>query len=254
MIIQNNLSLIPHIHEGDVICQRITDGYINATAMCKAAGKLFADYARLKSTSDFLEELSTDMGITISKLIQQLKGGVPALQGTWVHPDVAIHLAQWLSPKFAVQVSRWVREWLTGGKKPTVLPYHLQRYMVNRDRVPPEYFSIYNELTIRLIAPLETQGYTLPDKMVPDISNGRMFCQWLREVKGIDTDALPKYIHQYPDGRQVEAKLYPIDILPDFIRHFYDVWLPKRAMAYFKERDPAALPYLPKLLTFDKAA
>jgi len=54
------------------------------------------------------------MGIPISELIQSFKGGRAENQGTWVHPDIAINLAQWLSPKFAVQVSRWVREWMSG--------------------------------------------------------------------------------------------------------------------------------------------
>jgi len=40
--------------------------------MCKAAGKMFADYKRLSGTNDFLEELSSDMGIPISELIMIL--------------------------------------------------------------------------------------------------------------------------------------------------------------------------------------
>ena len=82
------LPLIPHEIEGTVINQRAADGYVNATAMCKLSGKLFADYARLKSTSEFVTELSSDMGIPISELIQTLKGGDPAMQGTWVHPPI----------------------------------------------------------------------------------------------------------------------------------------------------------------------
>lgn len=30
--------------------------------------------------------------------------------GSWVHPDLAVHLTQWISPVFALQVARWVRE------------------------------------------------------------------------------------------------------------------------------------------------
>lgn len=70
---QLELEFIPHKVEGDIINQRATDGYINATSMCKTANKNFADYYRLKSTHDFLTELSTDMGIPISFLIQSIK-------------------------------------------------------------------------------------------------------------------------------------------------------------------------------------
>jgi hypothetical protein len=30
--------------------------------------------------------------------------------GSWVHPDLAVQIAQWLSPTFALKVSKWVRE------------------------------------------------------------------------------------------------------------------------------------------------
>ncbi|SKA90210.1 KilA-N domain-containing protein [Thiothrix eikelboomii] len=95
--------------------QRPEDGYMNATAMCQATVKQFADYNRLSATTAFLTALSTDMGIPISELIQTVRGG-NGQQGTWVHPHVAIHLAQWLSPEFAVKVSRWVFEWMGQGK------------------------------------------------------------------------------------------------------------------------------------------
>jgi hypothetical protein len=242
------LPLIPRTYHGAVIEQRVRDGYINATAMCKAAGKLVSDYVRVSSTKAFLAELSTDMGIPISELVQSVKGGVD--QGTWVHPDVAIHLAQWLSPKFAVQVSKWVREWISTGKSPirAQLPYHLRRYMANRIGIPHTHFSILTEMMQTIVAPLEQEGYTLPEKLLPGISEGRMFCRWLREVKGVDTNALPTYAHKYEDGRVVHAKLYPIELLADFRRHLHEVWIPQRAVDYFRERDANALPYLPKLL------
>lgn len=96
------------------ILQRIKDGYINATALTKACGKLLADYLRLSSTAAYFTALEADMGIPISELVQVRKGGNPQEQGTWVHPQIAIHLAQWASPEFAVQVSRWVYEWMRG--------------------------------------------------------------------------------------------------------------------------------------------
>ena len=37
-------------------------------------------------------------------------------QGTWIHPDLAIQLAQWLSPKIAIQISKWIINLFTNGK------------------------------------------------------------------------------------------------------------------------------------------
>lgn len=243
---QYSLELIPHTIDNNLVHQRAVDGYINATAMCKAVGKQLNDYARLKITLAFLDELSSETGIPVSQLIVSLKGNSESFeQGTWVHPKVAINLAQWCSPKFAVAVSNWVYDWISGNlKQPAQMPYHLERYVLNQGSIPPTHFSMLNEMTMGLIAPMEHKGYTLPENMIPDISEGRMFCQWLREHKGIDTNALPTYTHIYQDGRRVQAKLYPIDLLPDFRRHFNEVWLPQKAVSYFQGRDSNALPYL----------
>lgn len=242
------LALISHEIEGKLVHQRAVDGYVNATAMCKAVGKNFADYRRLITTQAFLAELSSVMGIPITGLLLVIQGGKPHEQGTWVHPDIAINLGQWCSPKFAVAVSRWVHDWMTGRVRKGALPYHIERYMANRSGIPHTHFSMLNELTFGLIGPLESQGYTLPDRMVPDISTGKMFCSWLRKAKGLDTNRLLTYTHKYADGRVVQAKLYPNSVLADFRRHFNEEWLPKHALEYFAERDSSAVPHLKKLL------
>lgn len=268
--VQLEFSLITHEIENTFVLQRAVDGYVNATAMCKAVGKNFADYQRLEVTKAFLVELSKELGLPIAlssevKTLQTNKLTVGSMgiptdllivtvtvgrnenRGTWVHPDVAINLGQWCSPKFAVAVTKWVREWTTGKSK-IGLPYHIQRYMANMSEVPHTHFSMLNELTFALIGPLESRGYVMPDNMVPDISEGRMFCKWLRDEKGIETDVLPTYKHRYTDGRVVNAKLYPLALLAEFRLHFNEVWLPQRSMQYFRERSPEALPFLEPLL------
>lgn len=245
---QLTLSLIPHDYDGTPISQRAIDGYVNATAMCKAVNKKFGDYTRTSATQEFLSELSAATGIPVTGLVLSIQGGVPELQGSWVHPDVAINLGQWCSPKFAVAVSRWVRDWMQGKIAKGKLPYHIDRYMANRSAIPHTHFSMLNEMMFGFVGQMEKDGYTLPETMVPDISMGKMFCKWLRDEKGIDTKKLPTYKHRYQDGRVVDAKLYPNSVLADFRRHFHEEWLPNHAMAYFQSRDPKALPYLKKLL------
>ena len=241
--VQLELALISHQIENTLILQRAVDGYVNATAMCKAVGKNFADYRRLGATVAFFDELAGSMGIPIDRLVITTTIGRNEARGTWVHPDVAINLGQWCSPKFAVAVSRWVREWITGQSK-AGLPYHIQRYMANMSEVPHTHFSMLNEMVFGLIAPLESRGYTMPDNMVPDISEGLMFCKWLRDKKGVDTKSLPSYRHSYGDGRVVLPKLYPLALLEDFRAHFTQVWLPLKAVEYFNTRSPEALPFL----------
>lgn len=240
--------LIEHNLDGEVVPQRPRDGYINATLLCQRAGKLFGDYSRNRQTKDYLGELSADMGIPISALVQTIRGGNDKLsQGTWVHPKVAINLGQWLSPVFAVQVSNWVFAWMTGEMK-AYMPLHVKRYMRNRSKVPHTHFSMLNEIYLNFLAPLEDYGIRLPDKVTPDISTGRMFSGFLRS-KGIAPESFPTYEHEFMDGTRptVQARLYPIEYLPDFRRYFNEEWLPDHAQRYLQERVPRAVPYIDKI-------
>jgi hypothetical protein len=119
--------------------------------------------------------------------------------------------------------------------------------MANMTNVPAGHFSMLNEMTIGLIAPLEQMGYTLPDRMLPDISEGKMFSGWLRK-NGHDPESMPSYRHTYEDGRVVPARAYPNRVLEPFRSHFGSIWMPQRAISYFGERDPSAVPHIENLL------
>ncbi|WP_238914231.1 KilA-N domain-containing protein [Achromobacter insolitus] len=244
---QYSLSLIPHHVGSSIVQQRASDGYINATALCQAGGKAWADYRRLGATNEFLTELEADMGIPMSALVQSIRGG-DGPQGTWIHPQVAINLGQWLSAKFAVQVSKWVYDWMSGKGQPAKLPYHLERHLMNQNKIPLGFFSVLQEMTNFLVGPMEANGYRLPEKCMPDIAQAKMLCKYLRDQCGVDTAALSKYPHEFPDGRLVQANLYPVEYLGAFRRLMADVWMPQHAAAYFKARDPDALPALDKIL------
>ena len=250
MSTQTELALIPHEVENRIVQQRAIDGYINATAMCKAAERLFGDYYRLKTTKAFLEALEADMGIPITGLVQVVQGGQPELQGTWVHPQVAIHLAQWLRPEFAVQVTKWVFEWMSGQVASRAgIPDHIRRYTMNQHRVPPTHFSMLNQMVYRLLAPLEAHGYVLPSGLMPDISLGKIFSNQLRD-RGHKPDDFPTYLHQFPEGDNrpdVYARLYPNSLLTEF-NEMVDEWLRTRARAYFKQRDQRAILPLERVL------
>lgn len=73
--LQLKTGFIDRIADNDIILQRVTDGYVNATAMCRAVGKQMNDYSRLESTKSFIHALSCDTGIPVSGLVQLTKGG-----------------------------------------------------------------------------------------------------------------------------------------------------------------------------------
>lgn len=134
------------------------------------------------------------------------------------------------------------------------LPNFIERYKENYHKLPRDYFSVISEMYARLYMELEKVGYVIPDmgehgkQMMPDISVGRGFANFLKCHKSEFYNTAKTYRHTFPDGREVEANMYHIDALPMFIRYINEEWIPNHAMEYFKKRDPVALDYLPKLL------
>jgi hypothetical protein len=113
--INEDMSFKLILENGEIMTIGIrSDGYINATQLCKAAGKKFNDYQRIKQTEDYLQALSFNTGIPVLDLINSNVGGNHS--GTYVHRKVGYHLAQWLSPSFAVQVSNVLDNLFITGK------------------------------------------------------------------------------------------------------------------------------------------
>jgi phage anti-repressor protein len=106
-----------HLKNGSkIIVPMREDGYINATMLCKAGGKLFGHYKSNKQTQEYLQALESVIGIPITELIHTTQGGIPEYQGTYVHRKVGLHLAQWIDPYFAIQVTTCFEELLLFGK------------------------------------------------------------------------------------------------------------------------------------------
>ena len=115
-LIDEPYELVPlELDNGYIIESRDEDGYIDVTNLCTAGKKKFNDWNRLDKTKAFLKELSSSTGIPALELIKQNSGG-NGNRHTWVHPQVAINIAQWISPQFDVKVSAWVLEVMMTGK------------------------------------------------------------------------------------------------------------------------------------------
>jgi hypothetical protein len=109
---------------GCAIQRRQADGFVNATAMCRAGGKRWNHYASNERTREYICALAASVGAQtpcaavvagfpasgIHGLIHVIKGGSPELQGTWIHPRLAVDLARWISPSFAVWMDGWFLE------------------------------------------------------------------------------------------------------------------------------------------------
>jgi hypothetical protein len=110
------------------------DGYLDATAMCAAAGRRFKMYIQQVTRTNshthanlaYLAERVTKVTLSKKVVVLAEKGqdDVYALirvgghrgKHSWVHPRVAIDLASWLSPAFHYAVCAWVARFLSGDR------------------------------------------------------------------------------------------------------------------------------------------
>lgn len=140
----------------------------------------------------------------------------------------------------------------TGGYRGKV-PAFIRRFNENWDRVEAGHFSVMNELVARLWGRLEMAGHIMADRAPdgrenrPDVSVGRLFSDWLKKHHPSVSTDFSYYMHWTPET-EIEARQYPASLLPLFIEFVDTVWIPGHAERYMKQRDPAALPYLPRLL------
>jgi hypothetical protein len=79
---------------------RQTDNYINATQLCKAGNKIFDEWVCLETTIQLINELED---VTSLQLIENDKTYY------WVHPDIALQLANWISVSFYSDLCKWFR-------------------------------------------------------------------------------------------------------------------------------------------------
>lgn len=131
---------------GVVVEQRVTDGFINGTAMAVAHRKDVSDWLKTDETFELATALALDLKLisqeqaeinvmliktdknpnsaktrvsaTYPSLVFVKRGSPSNGGGTLLHPDLALQLAQWCNKPFAIQVSRWIREWLVTGRNP----------------------------------------------------------------------------------------------------------------------------------------
>ena len=97
----------------NVICRK-SDGYINATQLCQAGDRKFNTYYRRKKTKEFLEVFSIETQNCVDSLINY-NSAYGEERSTWVHPQIAINIAQWISAEFDVKVSKWIYELMLFG-------------------------------------------------------------------------------------------------------------------------------------------
>lgn len=108
---------------------RHSDGYVEATALCKKHSKRFKDFHQLKETEAYIEALSLKLQNPCPEGVMtdgETGCQTPCLEGvsepiktervgrttkTWVHPLLAIRLLQWLNQDYALVVDELFQQY-----------------------------------------------------------------------------------------------------------------------------------------------
>tara|TARA_B110000971_G_C20015270_1_gene503607 strand:- start:117 stop:1322 length:1206 start_codon:yes stop_codon:yes gene_type:complete len=83
------------------IISRNEDNFINVLQLCKNYDKQFNDWFILNETQYLINEITSE-----NNSLQLVKA---EHENIWIHPDLAIQLAQWISPFVGFKVSNWIR-------------------------------------------------------------------------------------------------------------------------------------------------
>lgn len=78
--------------------------------MCKLGNRHVSQYLTNLGTKTYIVSLAQKLSVPKEDLVHIRTTGTNDNRGTWVHPRVATHLAQWISNDFAACVSGWVEE------------------------------------------------------------------------------------------------------------------------------------------------
>lgn len=86
--------------------------YINATQLCILSGKAFFHWKANKKSKTLLNTISNKLSIAKNELLITVAGGQDmSIRGTYVHPDLLIHIATWISDSFAIKIADIVKQW-----------------------------------------------------------------------------------------------------------------------------------------------
>lgn len=166
--------------------------------------------------------------------------------------DTAKKFRKWITSEVLPQIRK------TGGYGGKT-PAFIKRANENWNRVEQGYFSVINELAVIVWGRMEREGHIMADNAPdgkqnrPDVSVGLRFAKWLSEHHPKICGNYKMYRHTTPEW-EGDARQYPNAMLGLFREYVDTVWWPLHSKDYLKNRDPAALPYLQRLVPPKRAS
>lgn len=211
----------------------------------------------IKNVSDAVSKLDDDERKTDTILISGARRQVNLISESGLY-DLIFRSVKPSAKRFRKWVTKEVipaiRKTGSYGINRLETPNFVVRFNDNWDRTKKGYFSVISELFVRLYGRFEHLGYKIPNKAFdgkeirPDVSVGKLFAKYLRDNHPELANEFESYSHKFPNGMEFDARQYKNELLPIFIRFVDENWIVTNAHNYFKDRDPLALDYLPKLI------
>ena len=126
----SRIKTIEHDLGGFSVYQRESDGYVNATQICKAHQQVTGErkdprnWLETRTARSAMDKLAVITGIPVINLTEQKTG---KYGGTWIHPRLAVRFAMWVNDDFSLLVEDWVHSWLESGYSPAQLEADMDR-------------------------------------------------------------------------------------------------------------------------------
>ena len=74
--------------------------------MCKDVGKLMQHWLANIETQKLITALEAIVGIPAALIYTEKSNSNPVIRGTYLHPELIVHLAMWISPEYGIKVAR----------------------------------------------------------------------------------------------------------------------------------------------------
>jgi len=213
--------LVTRAWNGTPISRRTTDGYVNATAMCKANGKRWKDYRESDRCQHYLDALESVAGIPVYGLVESRSGGAGG-GNTWIHPQIAVDLARWISAPFAVWMDGWFLE-------------ELERKSLAEENQPLALSPIE---TVGTAAKIVCDIHQMIATHTPGLIDARMEIELKRDLLLLKSVAVQSVTGMLPGTSSV---LSPLDKLPRFMGVVVDPEIPIGVTEFFLQLNDSNL-------------
>lgn len=226
-------------YKGKEINQREGDGYVNATQMCQANGKLIGHWMATEDYKRYTEALSKTIGIPIVNLVIVKTG---RSGGTWIHPKLAVKLARWISVKFELWCDEHIKTLIETGATSLIIPekkgaihYYGDRLLELKTALkkPSDTWCVIEKCN-HLLLDVERLGYPVHQF---DLLDGSIGKHWSNYRKGKEWELeTKKAIYTFPDSRVVQINAYQYGEVGYFIQWMDYIYELEKLPAYLESK------------------